>query len=91
MKQLQFMYAKEGELSKEREVICMSEPSKHYEGYDVSMLIDEEIVSLRKELLTARNDYLLKITQIADKYGVTNLWKRFSPDKMSDINRIPMV
>lgn len=85
MKLVEFQYKKADGTESERAVIELQQPSKHFEGIDVSDLPEAEFalfVQEYRELKNAQHDATMQLLQ---KHDLKHNYRRFLPEQMANV------
>ena len=85
MRVLSFDYTKADKSVTKRVLIEQVQPSKFYEGTDVSEMSSEDQHAIAVLMSEARDKYLKEVAQILEDFDCNNSYRRFSMDKMSNI------
>jgi hypothetical protein len=85
MKTITFTYTKSDGNSTKRVLMPYTEPSKFYEGVDVSELSDNAQVEFATRMDEAYDKYLSEMTRIKAEFDLVHSYRRFAPDKMTEI------
>ena len=84
MKLVEFQYTKANGDVSQRAVIEVVQPSKHFEGIDVSQLPQDDFavfVQEYRELRQAQHDEIMKLLA---KHDLTHDYRRFLPERMTN-------
>lgn len=85
MKLVEFKYTKANGDESERAVIELQQPTKHFEGIDVSDLPEAEFalfVQEYRELKNAQHDATMALLA---KHDLKHNYRRFLPEQMADV------
>lgn len=85
MKLVEFTYKKaSGDIS-ERAVIEVQQPSKHFEGIDVSDLTQGEFAVFVEAYRKLKNSHHEATMELLTKYDLKHNYRRFIPENMTDV------
>ncbi len=80
-----FTYTKSnGEVS-EREVVVVSEPSNHVEGYDITSMEPANFGAFSVEYAQTLNRQKSEMLELMAKYDLTHSYRRFTPSSMTNV------
>ena len=85
MKTISFKYTKSDGTSSYRVLAVTVSPNTMYEGIDMTSLEPMEMAMFAEDMDAAYTEYLNKITQIKDEFDLNHNYRRFAPDKMTNI------
>ena len=91
MKTLTFKYTKADGSISYRTLLVMVSPNTMYEGLDISELEALEMADVEVEIKKAYNRYLSDIADIKQEFDIKHNYRRFDPNKMSEINELEAV
>lgn len=86
MKLLEFNYTKADGSVSERAVIELVTPSQFVEGIDVTQMPEDEFALFANEMRELKNAQHEATMALLAKHDLKHNYRRFSPDKMSEIN-----
>lgn len=85
MKLVEFSYTKADGTSSKRAVIEVLQPTAHFEGIDVSQMPEDEFAEFTSEYRDLlEQQYNAKIA-VMQKYDLKHNYRRFIPEKMTDV------
>lgn len=86
MKLVEFNYTKADGTASKRAVIEVFQPSNYFEGIDVSQMPEDEFAEFTSEYRDLlEQQYNAKMT-VMQKYDLKHNYRRFIPEKMTDVN-----
>jgi len=91
MKTLTFKYTKADGSISYRTLLVMVSPNTMYEGLDISELEALEMADVEVEMKKAYSRYLSDIADIKQEFDIKHNYRRFDPNKMSEINELEAV
>jgi len=86
MKLLEFNYTKADGSVSERAVIELVTPTQFIEGIDVTQMPEDEFALFANEMRELKNTQHEATMALLAKHDLKHNYRRFSPDKMSDLN-----
>lgn len=91
MKTLTFKYTKADGSISYRTLLVMVSPNTMYEGLDISELEALEMAELELEINTAYKMYLNEIADIKEEFDIKHSYRRFDPNKMTEVKELEPV
>jgi hypothetical protein len=91
MKTLTFKYTKADGSTSYRTLLVMVSPNTMYEGLDISELEPLEMAEVEIEMEKAYKMYLNEITTIKEEFDIKHNYRRFDPNKMTEVNELEAV
>lgn len=86
MKLLEFKYTKADGSISDRAVIELVAPTQFVEGIDVSKMPEDDFALFANEMRELKNAQHQATMDLLAKHDLKHNYRRFSPDKMSDVN-----
>lgn len=86
MKLLEFKYTKADGSVSDRALIELVTPTQFVEGIDVSKMPEDDFALFANELRELKNAQHQATMDLLAKHDLKHNYRRFSPDKMSDVN-----
>ena len=86
MKLLEFKYTKTDGSVSDRAVIELVTPTQFIEGIDVTKMPEDEFALFANEMRQLKNAQHEATMALLAKHDLKHNYRRFSPDKMSDLN-----
>lgn len=86
MKLVEFLYTKANGTQSQRAVVEVVQPSKFFEGIDVSELDAEAFADFATEYRALKEEHHTKVLACLNKHDLTNSYRRFSADSMANVN-----
>jgi hypothetical protein len=86
MKLLEFNYTKADGSVSDRAVIELVSPTQFVEGIDVSQMPEDEFALFANEMRNLKNAQHEATMALLAKHDLKHNYRRFSPDKMSNLN-----
>lgn len=91
MKTLTFKYTKTDGSVSYRTLLVMVSPNTMYEGLDISELEPAEMADVEIQMNAAYQIYLNEISSIKEEFDIKHSYRRFDPNKMTEINELEPV
>lgn len=85
MKLVEFTYTKTNGDQSERAVIELQQPSKHFEGIDVSDLPEQEFALFTQEFRELKNTQHEATMALLAKHDLKHNYRRFLPEQMANV------
>lgn len=85
MKLVEFKYTKSDGAVSERAVIELQQPSKHFEGIDVSELPEAEFAVFVQEFRELKNAQHAATMELLAKHDLKHNYRRFLPEQMAAV------
>lgn len=85
MKLVEFLYTKENGTQSQRAVVEVQQPNKFFEGVDVSELDAESFAEFVADYRALKEEHHNKVLQCLNKHDLSNNYRRFTPERMSNI------
>lgn len=85
MKLIEFKYTKADGSESERAVIELQQPSKHFEGIDVSDLPEADFALFVQEFRELKNAQHEATMQLLAKHDLKHNYRRFLPEQMTAV------
>lgn len=85
MKLVEFTYTKANGDQSERAVIELQQPSKHFEGIDVSELPESEFALFVQEFRELKNAQHDATMALLAKHDLKHNYRRFLPEQMTEV------
>lgn len=85
MKLVEFTYTKADGTSSRRAVIEVVQPTKFFEGMDVSQMPEDQFAEFTKEYRELLEKQYTDKMHIMQKYDLKHNYRRFTPENMSEI------
>lgn len=85
MKLVEFTYTKADGSTSQRAVLEVVQPTKFFEGVDVSQMPEDQFAEFTKEYRELFENYQNDKMIIMQKYDLKHNYRRFTPEKMSDV------
>jgi hypothetical protein len=86
MKLLEFTYTKADGSISDRALIELVTPTQFVEGIDVTQMPEDEFALFATEMRELKNAQHEATMALLAKHDLKHNYRRFSPDKMSDLN-----
>lgn len=86
MKLLEFTYTKADGSVSDRALIELVTPTQFVEGIDVTQMPEDEFALFATEMRELKNAQHEATMALLAKHDLKHNYRRFSPDKMSDLN-----
>jgi hypothetical protein len=85
MKLVEFSYKKADGSVSQRAVVELVQPSKHFEGIDVSNMSEPEFAEFVEAYRQVKNQQYLEVQELLAKHDLKHNYRRFLPEQMTDV------
>jgi len=85
MKLVEFTYTKSDSSTSTRAVIELVQPTKFFEGIDVSHMTNDELAEFCSEYSTLKQEQHLATNNLLQKFDLKHNYRRFIPEQMTSV------
>ena len=85
MKVVEFTYTDAKGKVSTRTLLASTEPSRAYEGIDVSEMPADDFRAFLQKYAELREDYINKLTTLQAEFDLTHNYRRFLEERMTEI------
>ena len=87
MKILEFTYTKAGGDVSNRVLVELVKPTSHVEGVDITSLSYDDYAEFVTEMHKLEQEIYTKRSELYAKFDLTHNYRRFVPERMSDVKQ----
>lgn len=82
---ISFTYRKDTGETSNRQLVPFTKPSRCFSGVDISELSEVEQALYMAELNKVREEYRVKLAELADKFDLNHRYRQFVEDRMTNL------